>query len=330
MNSQQLNSSHSPLRRVTHRQPCEVCGKSDWCSASIDGARAICMRVRSDKPTRNNGYLHILRDDLTPPARPLPLPPKPKPKASDVKRRAAVYGDLLDHLTLDEEHHAALRARGLSDLAISEHGYRSTPGACVAASITRALACEHDLTGVPGFYRHGDGWRLYLTEWFAGFFIPVRDTRARVRGLMIRRNDGTKSKYVWLSSKDKPDGASPGSPPSFARVDVARATGAMTVSEGALKSSIISELTGEAVCGIAGVSNFKESFGADLRRALPELRRVVVAYDADFRTNDAVKSGMTKLRQNLSRAGLSVSVRIWDASAGKGLDDVLVSAKGVA
>jgi hypothetical protein len=288
------------------------------------------MRVRSDKPTRNNGYLHILRDDFTAQPRPQPLPPKPKPKASDVERRAAVYSEFLKPLVLAEEHHAALRGRGLSDRAISEHGYRSAPTDIFAANIARALAKEYDLTGVPGFFKQGDAWQVSFSTWNQGIVIPVRDTHERIRGLMVRRDEGTKPKYVWLSSKDKPCGDSPGAPPHFIRLDVARATGAMTVTEGALKANVISELTGDAVCGIAGVLTFGESFGRDLRQAIPELKSVVVAYDADFRTNEAVRRGMTKLRQNLSRAGFSVSVRIWDASAGKGLDDVLANSKGAA
>ncbi len=289
------------------------------------------MRVRSDKPTRNGGYLHALRDDFMsyiPPSQPQPL--KQTPKRDDVEKRANFFADLLHHLSLLDVHRENLNHRGLSDDAIDAHGYRSTPNDAAAANIVRTLAHKYDLAGIPGCYRSGDEWRLNFGTWNQGIIIPVCDTRERIRGLMIRRDEANaKPKYVWLSSKDKPDGASPGAPPHFTRVDVARTTGEMVITEGALKSSIISELTGEAVCGVAGVLTFGESFGVDLRRALPELRRVAVAYDADYRTNEAVRRGMTKMRQNLSAAGLSVSVRVWDASAGKGLDDVLAAAKGV-
>jgi hypothetical protein len=282
--------------------------------------------------------LHILRDDdfTTPRTSPQPRPQPPPiikatPPLADVERAHSVYVDLLrSHLVLAEEHRAALRARGLSDLAIDVHGYMSAPTNLFAANIARALSKDYDLTGVPGFYRDKGAWRLNFTEWHQGIIVPVKDTRSRIRGLMIRRDAGDKPKYVWLTSKDKPDGASPGAPPHFARVDVARATGAMTVTEGALKATVISELTGKAVCGIAGVTSFSETFGYDLRRAIPELKSVVVSYDADFRTNKAVRHGMAKVKQNLSDAGLEVLTRIWDASAGKGFDDVLARAKGVA
>jgi hypothetical protein len=294
------------------------------------------MRVRSDKPTRNNGYLHILRDDFTPhtPQPPRPQPPpiiKATPPLADVERAHHVYVDLIRaHLVLADEHRANLRARGLSDLAIEFHGFKSTPTNIFAANIARALSKDYDLTGVPGFYRERGAWCMNFGAWYRGIIIPVRDTRFRIRGLMIRRDADEKPKYVWLSSKDKPDGASPGAPPHFARVDVARASGKIIVTEGALKANVISELTGESVVGIAGVSNFPETFGADLRRAIPELKSAVVAYDADFRTNEAVRRGLDKVAANLQSAGLNVTVILWKPERGKGFDNVLAASKEVA
>ncbi len=49
--------------RSSRRRPCLICEKPDWCSVSTDGSVAICMRVTSDKPTENGGWLHRLTDD---------------------------------------------------------------------------------------------------------------------------------------------------------------------------------------------------------------------------------------------------------------------------
>jgi len=54
--------------RVTRRRPCTVCGKGDWCGYSPDGTVAVCMRVKSDRPVRNGGWLHRTAD--APPPRP--------------------------------------------------------------------------------------------------------------------------------------------------------------------------------------------------------------------------------------------------------------------
>ena len=291
------------------------------------------MRERSDKPTRNNGWLHIFRDDapdsiISPRRAPAP---KPAVERAPDERITAVYAELTrEHLVLSQPHRESLKHRGLSDGAIGLHAYRSTPTAGFAANIAPWLARHYDLRGVPGFYRQGNEWRLNFGEWHQGIVIPVRDTHECIVGLMIRRDEAIENKYTWLTSTDKPDGLKADALPHFARVDVARATGKIVVTEGALKSNVISELTGEAVVGIAGVSNFPESFGQDLRRAIPELKSAVVAYDADFRTNEAVRRGLDKVAANLQSAGLNVTVILWKPERGKGFDNVLAASKEVA
>lgn len=42
--------------RVTHKQPCKICGKPDWCTRSELGD--CCMRVETDRPMHNGGWLH--------------------------------------------------------------------------------------------------------------------------------------------------------------------------------------------------------------------------------------------------------------------------------
>lgn len=42
--------------RVTHREPCKICGKPDWCTRSELGD--CCMRVETDRPMHNGGWLH--------------------------------------------------------------------------------------------------------------------------------------------------------------------------------------------------------------------------------------------------------------------------------
>lgn len=49
-------------RRTTREKPCPVCGKSDWCMVSANGAVAICPRteVGAQKYLDGSGYLHII------------------------------------------------------------------------------------------------------------------------------------------------------------------------------------------------------------------------------------------------------------------------------
>lgn len=66
--------------RVTRRRLCKICGKGDWCTFSADGVVACCMRVESDRRTRNGGWLHRLTDDWKPPRRRTVRRKQPKPK----------------------------------------------------------------------------------------------------------------------------------------------------------------------------------------------------------------------------------------------------------
>jgi hypothetical protein len=50
----------NPWKGVTRSDRCPICGRGDYCSVSDDGSAAICMRVMSDRMTRNGGYLHYL------------------------------------------------------------------------------------------------------------------------------------------------------------------------------------------------------------------------------------------------------------------------------
>lgn len=56
-------------RRVTPAEPCQVCGKPDWCT--IGERYHCCMRIASDKPAKNGGWLHAIagaeRKALPPP-----------------------------------------------------------------------------------------------------------------------------------------------------------------------------------------------------------------------------------------------------------------------
>ncbi len=54
--------------RTSRDKPCPICGKSDWCSFSADGEVANCMRIAegSFKTTRDEGYIHRLKDSQAP------------------------------------------------------------------------------------------------------------------------------------------------------------------------------------------------------------------------------------------------------------------------
>lgn len=66
--------------RVNPKSRCSICNKGDWCTYCPELGLAHCMRVQSDRPSRNKmgGWLHKVGDS------PIPFTPKvnenPKPK----------------------------------------------------------------------------------------------------------------------------------------------------------------------------------------------------------------------------------------------------------
>ncbi len=146
-------SSHADWRRVSRSKPCPICEKPDWCSVRIDGSVAICMRIQSDKPTQNGGWLHRLTDDprdYRRPVRTVRLAPVPTPRAD--------LSELIDR-------------------------YR----AAVKPNDLRRLADKLGLT-VCSLQRLGAGWAADHRAWS----FPMTDTAGQVRGIRLRRSDGFK------------------------------------------------------------------------------------------------------------------------------------------
>jgi hypothetical protein len=317
---------HSPLTRCTRRKRCPVCNRDHFCSVSADGALAICTKKPSERQTRDGqAWIHILRyDDLPAPQRlkPLALKPTPATERADNERIVAVYADLLRlHLVLSEQHRKPLLARGLDDLSIGINGYASVPTQLFATNVARALAREHDLRGVPGFYRVKDSWRMVSTG--NGFFVPVRGWDGRLRGMQVRRDDG-EPRYIWFSSAGREGGASSRSPVHYANAHLLKSTAEVTLTEGALKADVIAHLTGAPVIAAAGVTNFGADFATNLKQRFPNIKTCNIAFDMDVWQSLSVFAALERLAAQLEGAGFGVRVLEWSKEF-KGFDDYLIA-----
>ncbi len=251
-----------------------------------DGSAAVCLKVTSDKPVSwgLGGWWHFYDSPASPtrraPSVTMVTPTNETPRAA-IELRDGVYSKLISNLTLRPEHARALHARGLSDAAISAAGYVSTPTEAEAHRIVENLR-NHDLRGVPGFYRTRSGWCVVSLA--SGLLIPIRDARRRVQALQVRPDVAHGAKYFWLSSRDREAGASPGAPVHYSKPHLLRDASEIIISEGALKSEVISHLSGVPVIGVAGVSTFGADFGAHLRESLPNLRRAELRRSQDSKS----------------------------------------------
>lgn len=252
----------------------------------------------------------------------------PAPLLSTTDRIHNVYAALLYALPLTEAHTDNLLARGLSDTAIAAAGYASLPSRATANALTVWLAKRFDLHGVPGFWHEPDDsedayvqgdWRLNVSDARGGFLVPACDLAGRIQGLQIRFDEGA-PKYIWLSSKGKPDGTTSGTPIHFAAPH-RLSSGRVILTEGPLKAEIIAHYADAPVVAFAGVNCVKPGVGAMLRAL--GVRKAQIAFDADWQTNRHVSAALSRLSRWLQSAGLTVTVLNWPAAQGKGYDDFL-------
>lgn len=146
-------STHTDWRRVSRSKPCPICGKPDWCSVSADGAVALCQRVESPKRIGDAGWLHRLTEDALNNRRPV-----------RTVRLAPKRTPRADLPKLNDHYRAAVKPDELQRLA-------DTLG-----------------LSIDSLQRLGVGWAAEHRAWT----FPMTDTAGQVRGIRLRRSDGSK------------------------------------------------------------------------------------------------------------------------------------------
>ena len=63
-----METEMTAWQRVSRQHPCPVCNRPDWCGYDNEGA-VCCMRVTSDKPAKNGGWIHNATGRASPPPR---------------------------------------------------------------------------------------------------------------------------------------------------------------------------------------------------------------------------------------------------------------------
>lgn len=153
MNSISDRAYSGNMRRVSPAHPCPVCGKHDWCLASVDGSAAICARVEGSKRCGEAGWLHRLT--ISPPGR------HDRRRITRIRTRLP----LPDLTALAERCRSSLVAERLDSLAES------------------LGLSEHSLTALRV------GWSVDHRAWT----FPMQDpSNGKVIGIRLRSLDGSK------------------------------------------------------------------------------------------------------------------------------------------
>lgn len=299
-----------PLLRVSMHNPCPVCFRADWCG--FNDKVVVCMRVPSERPSRNGGWVHKIGIEKEKYEELLKSINSNRAPRRDDSSLDKVYRKLLSLLELSSKHRRELRGRGMTDEEIEYYQYRTLPKKNRSSIVRRLI--DYDLSGVPGFGLRGGRWILAGPP---GLLIPVMSPEKKIVSFQVRPDQQLPGrKYLSLSSSWLDQGSSPGVR-IHAAVPRCVKDPALWITEGPIKANIAAERLGAIFWSVLGVNNWSGIFSYfDM---IPS--KVVIAYDQENKPQ--VNYHRDALRQALFEVGVDVFLAVWDR--GKGIDDALVA-----
>ena len=338
------NSSTSIFNRceyvnLTYDERCAICDKTDWCQTLADKESGhieahACRRPDhfSREPDIQIDGAGVFLLDSASQARPsgfnYHIKPKSQRNQAPAKVLNRVYLRMQAQLRLKPEHQDNLIQRGLDKTEIKYLGYRSLPESHQdRIRLMQALSPDQaDLLSVAGFYL-SDKDRVWITQQ-EGMWIPCRDVDGNLIGGQVRSDTDTDSRYRWFSassSKRKHGGVSSGTPIHVAKEEGDNST--VWITEGLLKADVASSMLGQTMIGVAGVNSYRKAELVEVLRQLG-VEQVVIAFDADYESNQTVKKAINDLAQLLVSHHFRCQMATWDIDEGKGIDDLLANGRG--
>jgi hypothetical protein len=295
--------------------------KPDWCGYTSDEQTSICMRISNgSKGTSRNGgnIFHHNRLFLVASPRTARKQAPPPIEIAPIEIRNAVYEELIRRAPALKYYSqlflgpGGLFSRGLREPEAQNHGAlprTQKERASLARTLNKFVKNRFPeyalrsmcaaIIGVPGFWQDETGnvqlWspRDYDIPLLV---IPYRDDRGRIQACQLRlhRNDlrAGEKKYRWLACPFPFRGASSGTPIHFTFKPADLPPGkSVIITEGALKADTLVSLRPKArVIATSGVSN---SHSEIIEAARPS--NVLIAFDADYKTNPAVARQLARL-----------------------------------
>lgn len=245
------------------------------------------------------------------------------------------YHMLLDMLTLNPEHYADLKKRGLSDDDIQDMGFKSVPQNC--DELAQILAMDGAiLQGVPGFYYKDNVPKM--ATFGSGYFIPYRNQNGEIIGLQIRydieikpglppemEKKLKKKRYRWFTSSHEEGGSSASNVP-FWGIPKRGTSEVAYITEGGLKAATAQSLSGGYFVAIPGITCYSA-----LDTLLDGLKKigvttVVDAFDSDRATNPNVARAIENIHKIALKHGYEMKSWNWGVQY-KGVDDYLLARK---
>lgn len=336
--------SHTKQAFKTGRGPCPATGTKRWSYLGREEEPSLIVSYGTfANPPRpewvsvgessSGGAMFVYKGKGHTPTDSVPVsehPARCKPttitQSADATLKNRVYHALLQFCPITPSHRAHLVRRKLSYPQLrSLLTFGSLPHPRLRPELASQLLKElnlsvEELLTVPGFFLNTKN-HLSISG-AEGLLIPSLDHKGRIQALQIRKDKpGSKdSRYTWMSSASK-GGPGSGAPACFLGDNRANT---LWITEGAFKgAALLLHGWAEATLSVAGVGNI-ESVLVQLEE-LPEVRSVIVAYDADWKVKPGVLRGLARLVEALQRRKLDVQAVGWDPNQGKGIDDAIVA-----
>lgn len=248
------------------------------------------------------------------------------------------YSVFLSLSTLNDETRAYLHGRNLTDDDITYYAFRTFPKRTIKTALNetlRGLGIRPE--SVPGLYIRANDKDASF-RYYNALVLPVRTVDGYIEGLQLRFFEpGEGPKYIWFSSSNctSPecvyDGKKPGTPIGFVDAHI-RTASTLFITEGMFKAIAINKCYGCPVLSVQGVGNFAgiETIVQKAIDKYPGIKRILIAYDADFISNVNVTAQAVRLFKTLEtfHPHLKYQYVSWDEKYGKGFDDLINNTGG--
>lgn len=258
-----------------------------------------------------------------------------KPKYGTPQDIDKAYRIFLSLCSLTEEDKTYLKSRNISEEDIEKIGFKTFPKRTIRSKLT-ALFKENNIDPkqIPGFFQYKDDENITFS-FYKGIIIPMVSSNGLISGLQIRKKevDEDTPRYVWLSSSFAKiednfvfDGLGPKNP---CHVELANGDkDTLFITEGFFKSFAIKMFFNQPSLSIQGVTNWKSILTEipECKNLYPNLRKIVIALDADFVSNLNVSKAIRDMGEKIKDdfPEMEVYHLRWNPLF-KGIDDFIYS-----
>lgn len=301
---------HEPLISASKRHPCPICNGKKWCrfTSSIALCRFLSGGIERVDKLGSIFWLYIL--DSRTRERKATFEPLVQVECASATVLDKVYRSLNSKLSLSDIHRQKLTLRGFSKNEIETRKYKSfqLQGRYkIAKELLREFG-EATCRTIPGLIiKTGDSGSYFTLAGAPGLLIPVRNIEQQIIGYKIRSDsEEHHERYSYFSSRSH-GGVSPGCQihvPIFNQAPRSM----VRITEGELKSDLVTALSGLHTISIPGVTNWQMVMPV---LAQMKVQNVIVALDQDMWTNTNVAQALFNLTKKLTENSIRWGIETW-------------------